>query len=251
MEKGFPDYYSILKVQPDASQEVIKAGYRKLMVTRKMHPDLGGTHEIAAQINEAYAVLGDRVKRTAYARMYLLQRRRDVQSADHAKEQRSGNGIIPWLGNTAVPAGRPANSTTARCCPLCRVAVPQSIGPETRCESCRSPLSPPPQPGSYGHECIGRRASSRTTRKYLGKVTLAGQSQDITVTMRDLSLNGISFYSDRAIAAEQVFKFLNQTLEAVAVVVSCRRREGLYSVHARLLTVAFHCKVGVFVSLSG
>jgi len=251
MKKSLPDYYSVLKVQPDASQEVIKASYRKLMVTLKMHPDFGGTNELAAQINEAYAVLGDKGKRTAYARMYLLQRIRNVQSAALAKEYRFSNGTIPRPGNTAVSAGRSANSTAARFCPLCRVALPQSIGPETRCESCHSPLSPPPQPGSYGHEFIGRRTCSRSAKKYLGKITLAGQSQSITVTMRDLSLNGISFYSEIAIAVEQVFNFRNETLEAVAVVVSCRKRGQLYSVHARLLTVAFHDKVGVFVSLSG
>ncbi len=73
MSKILPDYYGILKVPPNASPEAIKTGYRRLMVTLKMHPDLGGGHELAAQINEAYAVLGDKTKRVAYARMYLLQ----------------------------------------------------------------------------------------------------------------------------------------------------------------------------------
>jgi curved DNA-binding protein CbpA len=249
MKERLSDYYSILKVRPDASQEEIKASYRRLMGT--LHPDFGGTNELAAEINEAYAVLGNNVKRAAYTRMYLLQRLRDVQSAGSAKEYRSSNGTIPRLGNTAASAGRVTNSNAAQCCPLCRVALPQSIGPETRCESCHSPLSPPPQPGSYGHEFIGRRACLRSAKKYLGKIMLAGQSQGITVTMRDLSLNGISFFSEIALAVEQVFNFRNETLEAVAVVVSCRKRGRLYSVHARLLTVAFHYKVGVFVSLSG
>jgi len=48
-----------------------------------------------------------------------------------------------------------------------------------------------------------------------------------------------------------VFKFHDATLEAVAVVVSCRKRGALYSVHAKLLTVAFLYKSGVFVSSSG
>jgi len=250
MKKNLPDYYSILQVQPDASQEVIKASYRRLMVTLKMHPDLGGNHEIAAEINEAYAVLTDNVKRTAYARGYLLQRLRAAQCAARAKEPRSSNGTSPRPGSTAASALRSANASADRCCPLCRAALTQSIGPETRCERCRSPLSPPPQPGAYGHELFGRRASSRSAKTHLGKVVPAGQSRGIAVKMRDLSLTGISFYSEQAMAVEQVFGFRDQTLEAVAVVVSCGKRGRLYSVHARLLTVAFH-HAGVFISSSG
>jgi curved DNA-binding protein CbpA len=249
MSKILPDYYSILKVPPDASPEVIKASYRRLMVTLKMHPDLGGDHELAAQINEAYAVLGDKVKRVAYARMYLLQRLRTAQAASRAKEHRSSGSASARPG--AAAAANAAKSPSDRYCPLCRVAKPQSIGPETRCERCRSPLSPPPQPGDYGHELFGRRRSARIAKTHRAIITPAGQSQGITVKMRDLSLNGISFYCELAMTVEQMFKFRDPTLEAVAVVVSCRKRGPLYSVHARLLTVVFLCRTGVFVSSSG
>ena len=68
--------------------------------------------------------------------------------------------------------------------------------------------------------------------------------------MRDLSLNAISFHSAIAIAVAQVFNFRDPTLEAVAVVVFCDKREALYPVHAKLLSVAFVYKTGVFVSSS-
>jgi DnaJ-class molecular chaperone len=63
------DYYQILGISQDASQEDIKRAFRKLAF--KYHPDTNpGNEEQAAerfkQINEAYGVLGDEGKRRQY-----------------------------------------------------------------------------------------------------------------------------------------------------------------------------------------
>lgn len=62
------DYYEILGVPRDASDEEIKKAYRRL--TKKYHPDLHpGDKEAEArfkEINEAYSVLGDPKKRKEY-----------------------------------------------------------------------------------------------------------------------------------------------------------------------------------------
>ncbi len=60
------NYYRILHVQRDAPPEIIRNSYRTLMQTLRMHPDLGGDHWNASLINEAYAVLSDPQKRSAY-----------------------------------------------------------------------------------------------------------------------------------------------------------------------------------------
>ncbi|MBR2068411.1 MAG: DnaJ domain-containing protein [Candidatus Gastranaerophilales bacterium] len=63
----YRDYYEILGVKRDATQQEIKSQYRKL--ARKYHPDVNKTadaQEKFKDINEAYEVLGDENKRKRY-----------------------------------------------------------------------------------------------------------------------------------------------------------------------------------------
>lgn len=64
----FIDYYKILEVGKDASEQDIKKSYRKL--ARKYHPDLNPGNKEAEQtfkmINEAYEVLGNAENRKKY-----------------------------------------------------------------------------------------------------------------------------------------------------------------------------------------
>lgn len=63
----YPDYYAILQVHPDAEKEVIGAVYRKLAA--KYHPDVSHSPDAVEkmrQINMAYEVLSDPVKRQMY-----------------------------------------------------------------------------------------------------------------------------------------------------------------------------------------
>jgi DnaJ-class molecular chaperone with C-terminal Zn finger domain len=66
----FKDYYEIMGVSRDATQDEIKRAYRKL--ARKYHPDVSkepDAEEKFKQLGEAYEVLKDPEKRAAYDRL--------------------------------------------------------------------------------------------------------------------------------------------------------------------------------------
>ncbi|RLA17167.1 MAG: J domain-containing protein, partial [Gammaproteobacteria bacterium] len=64
---NFQDYYSVMGVDRDASQDEIKRAYKKL--ARKYHPDVSKDPDAEArfkEVGEAYQVLKDPEKRAAY-----------------------------------------------------------------------------------------------------------------------------------------------------------------------------------------
>lgn len=66
----FKDYYQVLDVKRDATADEVKRAYRKL--ARKYHPDVSkepDAEERFKEIGEAYEVLKDPEKRTAYDRL--------------------------------------------------------------------------------------------------------------------------------------------------------------------------------------
>src|ERR1051325_1433476 len=64
----YKDYYDILEVEPEAGPEEIRGAFRRL--ARAYHPDKTGNDHRAEErfkeINEAYEVLGDPIKRRRY-----------------------------------------------------------------------------------------------------------------------------------------------------------------------------------------
>src|SRR3990172_4025372 len=68
MPAAVNDYYEILGVSKNASQDDIKKAYRKF--ARKYHPDLNPGDKTSEhkfkEINEAYSVLGEEKKRADY-----------------------------------------------------------------------------------------------------------------------------------------------------------------------------------------
>ncbi len=64
------DYYAILGIRKDASEQEIKAAYRKL--AKEYHPDVNKDYEeLFKEINEAYSVLSDKEKREEYDNLLI------------------------------------------------------------------------------------------------------------------------------------------------------------------------------------
>lgn len=66
-----PNYYEVLEVSKNATQEEIKSQYRKL--AKKLHPDKTKnqeTEEVMTQINKAYEVLSDQELREKYDKYF-------------------------------------------------------------------------------------------------------------------------------------------------------------------------------------
>lgn len=86
----YKDYYAILGVKKDASEDEIQKAYRKL--ARKFHPDVNKAPEAEAkfkEIGEAYEVLKDPDKRQKY----------DQYGSAWKRAQQTGGGVPPgWEG---------------------------------------------------------------------------------------------------------------------------------------------------------
>ncbi len=223
--------YRLLQVQPEAPVEVIKASYRALMTTLRVHPDLGGSTEMAAQLNDAYALLSDPERRAAYDRAL---KHRAVKAAPAAPAARTLADPVLWR-------------QTHRC-PLCDQAFGKLAPKAPRCPSCESPLTPAPGSECADAELLGRRRGDRFVRGQDAVLYRPG-AEPLSVRVKDLSLTGLSLVCPQAFEPGSSFRVVASGFDAVAQVVARRAQGHGYSVHARLLTLqVVRASAGTFVS---
>jgi len=241
MAKSRRNYYRILYLQPEAPAEVIRAAYRALMQTLKAHPDLGGDHERAAMINEAYSVLKDPERKAAYDRSLAPMIRRARGSAQV--------GLRSVFSRRDAPAPHPPRQSTAPradACGFCQEAHPSKIDHDTRCGRCKSPLARPPKL-NLGRELIGRRSAARSAKDSTINVQLAWHGSVCRGQLRDVSLTGMSLTLPVGLPSNQVIRVFDPDFEALVVVVNSRAHLGHYVIHAKLMTMLPKRLAGVFV----
>lgn len=270
------NYYRVLQVQPDAPLAVIRASYRALMSNLRQHPDLGGDHEAAVLLNEAYAVLSDPSRRRLYDHA-LVRAGTPGRAQFHAT-----HGPVPALPNPSAheslpPATHAQLSAAVRAravsdgygqlttrsladdavehpvrlanCAFCGCALPRVIRHDTRCRRCESPLAPPLAWSAAGDRSPCRRALPRVVK--IGAVLIREdwRRPPYAGRLRDLSVTGISVITDLTLQALAVVRIVGSSFDVVAEVISCREAGGSCSLHARLLSAIFPEHTGTFVSM--
>jgi len=169
--KPQPNYYQVLHVQPDAPAALIRASFRTLMQNLGMHPDLGGAHEQAVLINEAYATLSDPDRRADYDRTLT------ATSTDTSRAARP----------TDRTPRRPAPS--GHQCAFCGAGTPATrlAGPDSLCHGCASPLFP-----AVKHQAGDSRRSLERLPRHM-PLTLrraVDRHRSYPGTTEDISLHG-------------------------------------------------------------
>ncbi len=223
------NYYRVLHVQPDAPAEVVRAAYRALMA--RHHPDQGGDHELAVLLNEAWTVLGDPALRAAY------------------DEKRARAGLKPRAARTAPPSEAPAsaprdatNAPSGRSCPFCGGTNPPA---ELACLRCESPLTRV-RPTAVGAGLTGddRRRLPRVSRADWGTMKLQWKGEPIDIRLRNLSLEGVSFFSGASLVPRSRIRLSAAAFDAVVDVIRCERSGNVFVAQGAFVTVRFAGKGG-------
>jgi hypothetical protein len=246
MSQRAKTHYDVLLVHPDAPLEIIRASYRTLMQRLKAHPDLGGDHAAAAEINAAYAVLKDSAQRAAYDMELALR-------ANHAS-------TVAAAAETRADAQRPMGSAASPvreeewgACVFCGLVPrwrPDSNAGYAQCARCASPLTRlqllerqdgDPQRGVYR---IGKREPMRIYLDWQDRRGLDG-------SLLDVSLSGLRFVVGTDLAQGVKVRIDSGICAAVARIAHRGRDAGGqgWQFGAEFLTVAFKRQRGSLLSV--
>lgn len=235
------NYYRVLNVQSDAAPSVIKAAYRALI--SEHHPDAGGDPATAALLNEAYAVLSSAARRVAYD---VARAAKDGEHAPFHVRTEPATDASPQPNVT----GRRRSGEHARVssCHMCGFASRGVPATDARCHRCTAPLSAVRISGS-GETASDRRAVPRIARINPARLVTDWRRPGVHVQLRDLSTDGLSFCCGDPLRASARVRVACDAFDVVADVVCTRRTpQGVYIIHARMVTAIFAVKAGGFVS---
>lgn len=208
------NYYRLLHVQPEAPTPVIQASYRAMMQKCKMHPDLGGDHEIASLLNQAYQTLINASLRAEYDKTLT--------------EAQLKPGI--GAGKTCVFCGEPELALTA-----------------LRCKTCNIPLSPVQKitaQAAHDQRSLGRFKKSGAVYYSSDPLFPCRRAECI-----DLTPLGMCFQTDEKIDLDTTIKIENPVMAAAARVAHCKSSSSGkgFQIGVEFITIAFSQPTSQFV----
>jgi hypothetical protein len=235
-----PDYYQILHVREDAPTAVIRSSYRAMMQRMKLHPDLGGDHDGAALLNEAYGILSDPTRRAAYDcdRAGFTGQPATETSAHSAAVFVTDSQLLDWTGTYKA----------ASFCLFC--SAPRGDGNRTDanalCAECNSPVHP-----AERHQLEQSiRGMGRVEREYPIDIYTGWDGRPpLAALMQDLSLNGMRFSSTATFYPQQLLKIDSELCRSLARVAYSRNYgSDLFITGVEFATIQFPNTRGTFVS---
>lgn len=211
------NYYRLLHVQTDTHQEIIDSSYQKLIAEANDASDL---------YKEAYAIIGDPLKRAAYDQSLMPARATAVSASNMA-------------------CGYGGESLSLRCvfCSSPHSNVDYGDG-SGLCMGCASPLLLPDQ-NFTGQP---RRWLSRTARLERAVFYSCWPGIKLNARITDLSPTGIQFETHYPLLEEAIIKIDAEHFKAVGKVAHVKRSFRRTRAGIQFLTVQFNRNTGTFVS---
>ena len=241
--KNRKNYYQILHVQPGAPKEVIRSSYRTMMQKLKMHPDLGGSHEDAAVVNEAYSVLMNDTKRTKYD-ADLNTKPNTEPHTEKTKQPKTSK----------KPSKKNVYTDNKQQCVFCntRHNMGNNIGPDDICPKCESPVFPAKKQTA---EICGKRTIQRINKEWSVRFYSSWPDSEPHIgKTRNVSLNGMQLITTESLDVKQLVKITSSELDAVANIVNRQlgvsEKSAEWSYGLEFLTLRFHQAHGTFISLA-
>lgn len=175
------DFYDLLEIPSDASQDEIKDAYRKQV--RVYHPDLNDDDRARAQftaVKKAYDILGDPVERQAYDRLghetYVAKRTSGLPSADVWRSDDSSTDSDQSSANSDEQIDRTRDSTGGSS----RSRSTTSSRSKSASSSSRSTTSS--RSGSTSSSSRSAGSTSQSTTQTSASQTSAGSTTSKTAT---------------------------------------------------------------------
>lgn len=231
------NYYDILHVQQSAPLAIIKNAYRALMLSMKQHPDLGGDSAQAALINEAYEVLSDDGRRTAYDRLLAADESLDSHDSKADETEPSEPGAY---------STQPPFSQNGIQCAFCLTQYNALSGAVFDCGRCGSPMEPPALDLAKENS---ERAFERISKETDIQVLAAVGATPIAGKLYDLSPKGLGFIVNVDFPSRRVIKIGCPLFDGTAAIAHKRQlsAESFYY-GAEFLTLRLNSHSGTFIS---